>query len=79
MKEKKHSHLRKLAAPIGISLFTGGWITGWAVACWLFPVFLWVKILAGGAAVALLGVTVFVLRERIQEIRSGEEDDLSQY
>ena len=28
---------------------------------------------------ALIGVSVFVLRERIKEIRSGEEDDLSQY
>lgn len=79
MKEKKRSRLRKLAAPIGISIFTGGWVAGWAVACWLLPVFGWVKVLAGGIALALIGVTVFVLKERIQEIRSGEEDDLSQY
>lgn len=29
--------------------------------------------------VALIGVSVFVLVERIKEVRSGEEDDLSQY
>ena len=28
---------------------------------------------------AIIGVSIFVLRERIKEIRSGEEDDLSQY
>jgi hypothetical protein len=28
---------------------------------------------------ALMGVAVYVLVERIQEIRSGEEDDLSKY
>ena len=28
---------------------------------------------------ALLGVTIYVLCERIKEIRSGEEDDLDNY
>jgi len=79
VKKEKRSRLRKLAAPIVISVFTGGWVAGWAAACWLLPVFWWVKILAGGIALALIGVTIFVLKERIQEIRSGEEDDLSQY
>ncbi|MPM54678.1 hypothetical protein SDC9_101457 [bioreactor metagenome] len=27
----------------------------------------------------LIGVTVFVMAERIKEIRSGEEDDLDNY
>ena len=29
--------------------------------------------------IALSGVLIYVCRERIQEIRSGEADDLSQY
>ena len=29
--------------------------------------------------IALVGVSIFVLVERINEIRSGEEDDLSKY
>ncbi len=29
--------------------------------------------------IALSGVLIYVCMERIQEIRSGEEDDLSQY
>ena len=29
--------------------------------------------------IALIGIGIFVLRERIKEIRSGEEDDLGKY
>ena len=29
--------------------------------------------------IAFIGVSIFVLKERIKEIRSGEEDDLSKY
>lgn len=36
----------------------------------------WVIILV---PLAFAGVNIFVLIERIQEIKSGEEDDLSQY
>ncbi|MGI6358463.1 MAG: hypothetical protein ACOX2K_07225 [Bacillota bacterium] len=31
------------------------------------------------AILALIGVSVYVLYERIKEIRSGEEDDLGKY
>ena len=41
--------------------------------------FLWLKIGLVVAQVGMAGVLVYVLIERIKEIRSGEEDDLSQY
>lgn len=38
-----------------------------------------VKVLLGIVPVLLSGVMVFVCMQRINEIRSGEEDDLSKY
>ena len=37
------------------------------------------KILVGVLPVAFAGTMIFVLIERIKEIRSGEENDLSKY
>jgi len=37
------------------------------------------KLIFAFVPLALAGVTIFVCIQRIQEIRSGEEDDLSQY
>lgn len=37
------------------------------------------KLFGFAVPLALMGVAVYVLVERIQEIRSGEEDDLSKY
>lgn len=71
---------KKLAAPIVIGAVAVGWIGGWAALCTLAPGLpLWVRLGAGAVALGLGGVTVFVLVERIKEIRSGEEDDLSKY
>ncbi|MBQ9983713.1 MAG: hypothetical protein IJP29_03910 [Lachnospiraceae bacterium] len=38
-----------------------------------------IKILFVIVPLALAGVTIYVCVQRIQEIRSGEEDDLSKY
>ena len=38
-----------------------------------------VKILGLVIPAGFIGVSIFVLKERINEIRSGEEDDLSKY
>lgn len=37
------------------------------------------KLIGFAVPLGLMGVAVYVLIERIQEIRSGEEDDLSKY
>ena len=43
------------------------------------PMPVWAKVLVGLIPLAMLGASVYVLIQRIKEIRSGEEDDLSQY
>ena len=71
---------RKLAAPIVISVLAGLWLLGYAVLVFLVPAIpLWIKLLGAVIPLALLGVTIYVLCERIKEIRSGEEDDLDNY
>ena len=71
---------RKLAAPIVISVLVGLWLLGYAVLIFLVPAIpLWIKLLGAVIPLALLGVTIYVLCERIKEIRSGEEDDLDHY
>ncbi|MBR1692763.1 MAG: hypothetical protein IJ711_08325 [Lachnospiraceae bacterium] len=37
------------------------------------------KLLLGIVPLLLAGVMIYVCRQRIEEIRSGEEDDLSKY
>ena len=68
-----------MAAPIVIIAALLLYDVGIVLACLLFALPLPLKIL--GAALALLqaGIGVYVLVKRIKEIRSGEEDDLSQY
>lgn len=39
----------------------------------------WGKVLSGIIPLALAGCMIFVFVERMKEIRSGEEDDLSKY
>ena len=70
----------KLAAPIVISVLVGLWLLGYAVLIFLVPAIpLWIKLLGAVIPLALLGVTRYVLCERIKEVRSGEEDDLDNY
>lgn len=69
----------KLIAPIIITIFT--------VIILLLYFFLWsivpmpapIKVALLLALLGLMGVSVYNLIERIGEIRSGEEDDLSKY
>lgn len=70
----------KLVAPIVVSVLLILWMAGWlALFCAVpGPPFL-VKLIGAIVPLALIGVTVFVLVERLKEIRSGEEDDLDNY
>jgi len=77
--EVKKMHRRKMAAPIVIAVIIGLYYIGFAAACFLLPMPIACKLLFGIIPLALAGVIIYVLVERIQEIRSGEEDDLSQY
>jgi hypothetical protein len=73
---KKHE--RKMAAPIGITVLI---VAYYAV---FFGVLMRVtgglaRVLLGIVPLALAAVMIYVCVQRIQEIRSGEEDDLSKY
>lgn len=76
----KKEHRRKLIAPIVITvlivLYFIGFIVVLATTTGLSPG--WV-IVGAVIPLCLAGAMVWVLKQRIKEIRSGEEDDLSQY
>ena len=73
-------HRKKLIAPIVISVIILLYFIGFAYACvFMDGIPLLAKILGGVIPLLLAGVCIYVLVERIKEIRSGEEDDLSKY
>ena len=72
-------HTKKLIAPIIIAVLFILYLTGLLVLWTNFYLSLFAIIVGVLILVALAAVMIFVLVERIQEIRSGEEDDLSKY
>lgn len=78
--EQKNGHEKKLAAPIIITFFVVCYYLGIALVWMSLPKlpFL-VKFLPAFIPIALAGAAIAMFWERICEIRSGEEDDLSQY
>lgn len=71
---------KKLVAPIIITIFMICFILFYyGLIFALIPLSFWIKVLIGFLPLSLGGVSIFVLVERIKEIRSGEEDDLSKY
>ncbi len=75
----KAEHGKKIVAPAIIAGLILFYYFLFLVACLCIPIPLGFRLLFGIVPLAFMGVTVFVLVERIQEIRSGEEDDLSKY
>lgn len=71
---------KKLVAPIIITIFSLCFMLFYyGLIFALIPLSFWIKALIGILPLSLGGVSIFVLVERIKEIRSGEEDDLSKY
>lgn len=71
--------IKKIIAPIIITIiliFVELIYFGIYIA--LIP-WIWLKIILAVIPLGSIGVTIYVLIERIREVRSGEEDDLSQY
>lgn len=77
IKVKKNT--KKLIAPVIIVAMLAVYLIAFAVAWTYVALPLLVKIAGVVIPLALIGVGVFVLVERIKEVRSGEEDDLSKY
>lgn len=70
---------KKLIAPIVITCISVLLLLSYVVSILLVDMPLGISLLLLLIPLALAGVCIFVLVERIKEIRSGEEDDLSQY
>lgn len=72
-------HRNKMIAPMIITALIVLYYIGFFAVCAMIPMPMALKLLFGLVPILLAGVCIFVLIERIQEIRSGEEDDLSKY
>ena len=70
---------RKMVAPIVITALMAVFLFLYLGLILFVEVPVWVKIAVGAVLALDYGVSIFVLVERIKEIRGGEEDDLSQY
>lgn len=77
--ETNKLHRKKMIAPIVVATLLGLYYVGFAVLCFCVQMPLVLKLIMGIIPLVLAGVIIYVLVERIQEIRSGEEDDLSKY
>lgn len=71
--------IRKIIAPVVIVVLLLAVLFGYGIAVIDMPMPVWIKVIFGIVLVSLSGVGIYVLVQRIQEIRSGEEDDLSHY
>jgi len=70
---------KKIIAPIIITIFLVIYFGMFVVMCFFIALPMIMKIIGSMVPLALIGVSIYVLIERIKEIRSGEEDDLSKY
>ena len=69
----------KLIAPIFITIVVLMALMAYFFLWTIMPVPAAIKIIFLLALIALMGVSIYNLIERIREIESGEEDDLSKY
>jgi hypothetical protein len=71
--------MKKIIAPFIIAVLFIVFFIGLMIACFLSEEPDFIKIIGAVVFLSLIGVSIFVLIERIKEIRSGEEDDLGKY
>ncbi len=72
-------HRKKLVAPVVIGLMVVAMYAAMAVGVFVLDMAVILKLLFIVIPLALSGIMIYVLIERIREIRSGEEDDIGQY
>lgn len=70
---------KKLVAPIIITVLLLIYFAAYLIGFSKEPLPIWGKLLSIVIPLGFMGVSIYVLVERIKEIRSGEEDDLSKY
>lgn len=74
------AHGKKMIAPIIITIILILYYAGLFFALMLIEdIPLILKVVFGVIPIPIAAVSIYVLVERIKEIRSGEEDDLSKY
>lgn len=69
----------KLVAPVIITVLLILYFLGFLPACIFLELPIGARLIGCLIPLVLIGISVFVLIERIKEIRSGEEDDLDNY
>ncbi len=74
-----NAHQKKMIAPVIITVLLSIYMLAYFIVLLSVEMPVWGKVLIGLIPLALLCTSVYVLVQRIKEIRSGEEDDLSQY
>jgi len=72
-------HQKKMVAPIIVTCLLSAYLLAYVYVAVTVPMTVILKVLIGLASAALFGTSIYVLIQRIKEIRSSEEDDLSQY
>jgi hypothetical protein len=72
-------HSKKMVAPVVIAVLVIFYYALIIRMLGYLPLSMTVKVALLAIPVALIGGIAYVLWERIKEIRSGEEDDLSKY
>ncbi len=70
---------RRFVAPVVITVFLVIILVSYMFFWSVMPIHVWLKLGLLCVFLGLIGISVYNLCERIEEIRSGEEDDLSQY
>lgn len=70
---------KKMIAPIIITVILVLTVLAYVGIWAIIPIPVIFKLVIALILMALIGVALYNLYERIQEIRSGEEDDLSNY
>ncbi|MDD6276320.1 MAG: hypothetical protein PUB20_05815 [Clostridia bacterium] len=71
--------MKKIIAPLIITVLTVAYFAAYFGFIISVIDLMIIKILLGIIPAALAGTMIYVCVERIKEIRSGEEDDLSKY
>ncbi len=72
-------HQKKMIAPIVVTCLLSAYLLAYVYIVISIPMSVIAKVLIGLVSIALFGTSIYVLIQRIKEIRSSEEDDLSQY
>ena len=73
------NHAKKMIAPIVITTITVIYLVLYLTVVLYMDAPAWMTITLGLVLIGFIAVSIHVLIERINEIRSGEEDDLSKY